>query len=104
MAAAGKKKELAQQGRQQAELVINNSFMDGLVTTMQGKISNGLVMPPDYNMQNAIMSAYLTLKQTVDKDKRPVLEFCNKESIANAVLDMATAGLDVSKAQGYFIP
>ncbi len=72
--------------------------------TMQGKISNGLTMPPDYNMQNAIMSAYLTLKQTVDKDKRPVLEVCNKESIANAVLDMATAGLDVSKAQGYFIP
>lgn len=104
MATAGKKQELAQQGRQQAELVINNSFMDGLVTTMQGKISNGLVMPSDYNMQNAIMSAYLTLKQTVDKDKRPVLEVCNKESIANAVLDMATAGLDVSKAQGYFIP
>lgn len=104
MATAGKKQELAQQGRQQAELVINNSFMDGLVTTMQGKISNGLVMPPDYNMQNAIMSAYLTLKQTVDKDKRPVLEVCNKESIANAVLDMATAGLDVSKSQGYFIP
>lgn len=36
MATAGKKQELAQQGRQQAELVINNSFMDGLVTTMQG--------------------------------------------------------------------
>lgn len=104
MTAAEKKQELAQQGRQQAELVINNSFMDGLVETMQGKISNGLVMPPDYNMQNAVMSAYLMLKQTVDKDKRPVLEVCNRESIANAILDMATAGLDVSKSQGYFIP
>lgn len=101
---AEKKQELAQQGKQQAELVINNAFMDGLVSTMQDKVTNGLVLPADYNISNAMMSAYLVLKQTVDKDKNPVLQTCNKESIANAVLDMATAGLDVSKAQGYFIP
>lgn len=104
MATAEKKQELARQGKQQAELVINNAFMDGLVSTMQDKVSNGLVLPADYNISNAMMSAYLVLKQTVDKDKNPVLQTCNKESIANAVLDMATAGLDVSKAQGYFIP
>lgn len=102
--AAEKKQELAQQGKQQAELVINNAFMDGLVSTMHDKVANGLVLPADYNISNAMMSAYLVLKQTVDKDKNPVLQTCNKESIANAVLDMATAGLDVSKAQGYFIP
>ena len=102
--AAEKKQELAKQGQQQAELVINNSFMDGLVSTMQEKVSNGLVLPKDYNISNAMMTAYLTLKNTVDKDKKPVLQSCNKESIANAVLEMATAGLDVSKAQGYFIP
>lgn len=104
MATAEKKQELAQQGKQQAELVINNAFMDGLVSTMQEKIANGLELPTDYNVSNAMMSAYLVLKQTVDKDKNPVLQSCNRESIANSVLDMATAGLDVSKAQGYFIP
>lgn len=98
------KNEVVEQGKQQAEITINNAFMDGIVSVMNNKVSNGLTLPSDYSMENAVMSAYLTLKSTVDRDKKPVLESCNKESISNSILEMVTSGLDVSKSQGYFIP
>jgi recombination protein RecT len=48
-------------------------------------------------------SAWLILQNTFDKDKRPVLQNCTKDSIANALLDMAVQGLNPAKKQGYFI-
>ena len=62
-----------------------------------------LNLPKDYSVGNAMSSAWLILQNTVDKDKRPVLQTCAKASIANALLDMAILGLNPSKQQGYFI-
>jgi len=62
-----------------------------------------LNLPANYSVGNAITSAWLILQNTVDKDKRPVLTSCTKESVANALLDMAIMGLNPAKKQGYFI-
>lgn len=62
-----------------------------------------LVLPSNYSIENALKSAWLALQETVDKDKRPVLQSCSQASIANALLDMAVQGLNPGKNQCYFI-
>lgn len=67
--------------------------------------NNGQIFFPDnYSPENALKSAYLILSETVDKDKRPVLQACTKESIANCLLNMVIQGLNPAKKQCYFIP
>lgn len=63
-----------------------------------------LVLPKDYSAANALKGAMLYLQEAVDKNKKPVLEVCTRESIANSLLKMVTEGLSVLKSQGYFIP
>ena len=62
-----------------------------------------LILPGNYSVENALKAAWLTLQETVDKDKMPVLQVCSKESIANALLSMAVQGLNPGKDQCYFI-
>ncbi|QEK12610.1 recombinase RecT [Crassaminicella thermophila] len=62
-----------------------------------------LVIPKGYSAENALKSAYLILSETVDKDKKPVLQTCSKASIANALLDMVIQGLSPAKKQCYFV-
>lgn len=97
------KTQLATAGEQQAAIVINNSFIDGLVKQLEKKCKYGLSFPKDYNLSNALMGAYLTLKETKDRNNNPVLESCTATSIANSLMNMATLGLSVQKKQGYFI-
>lgn len=65
--------------------------------------AKALTLPKDYSAENALKSAYLILKETVDREKKPVLEICSKESIANSLLDMVVQGLSPMKKQCYFI-
>jgi recombination protein RecT len=62
-----------------------------------------LHLPANYSPENAMKSAWLMLQSTVDKDKKPVLQSCTKDSIANSLLDMVVQGLNPAKNQGYFI-
>ena len=62
-----------------------------------------LHLPANYSAENAMKSAWLILQNTLDRDKRPVLEVCTKDSIANSLLDMVVQGLNPAKKQGYFI-
>jgi len=67
-------------------------------------ISNGeLYLPKGYSPDNAMKAAWLILQQTVDKDGRPAIEVCTRDSIANALLDMVVQGLNPLKKQNYFI-
>lgn len=59
--------------------------------------------PANYSPENAMKSAWLLLQTTQDKNYKPVLESCSKDSIANALLDMVVQGLNPAKKQGYFI-
>ena len=97
------KTELAEQGKQNAALVVNNAFIDGLSAQLQEKQQYGLSFPTDYNPTNALMGAYLIMKETTDKSGKCILESCSQASIANSLMDMCTLGLNASKKQGYFI-
>lgn len=101
MAAAEKKQEIAQQGQQSASLIVNNSFIDGLAAQLKQKQEYGLTFPADYNPTNALMGAYLILKETTDKNGKCVLETCSQASIANSLMDMVTMGLSMQKKQCY---
>ena len=65
--------------------------------------SGELHFPAFYSPENAMKSAWLILQNTQDRNKRPALEVCTKDSIANALLDMVVQGLNPAKKQGYFI-
>ena len=97
------KNEVAEHGKKNAELVVNNAFIDGLSMQLQEKTKYGLSFPADYNPTNALMGAYLIMKETTDKNGKCILESCSQASIANSLMDMATLGLNASKKQGYFI-
>ena len=62
-----------------------------------------LALPANFAAQNALMSAWLILQETVDRNKVPVLQSCSRPSIVNSLLDMVIQGLNPSKKQCYFI-
>lgn len=97
------KQEVMENAKRGAELIVNNAFIDSLSAQLQEKCKYGMSFPEDYNLANSLMGAYLTLKETTDKNGKPLLETCSQISIANSLMDMATLGLSVQKKQGYFI-
>lgn len=60
--------------------------------------------PNNYSVGNALKSAYLILQEAKTREKKPVLQVCTQDSIANALLDMVVQGLNPTKQQCYFIP
>jgi len=62
-----------------------------------------ITLPKDYSAENALKSAYLILQEATDKNNKPVLESCSKESIANSLLDMVVQGLSPMKKQCAFV-
>lgn len=65
--------------------------------------SGELTLPKDYNVENALKSAYLVLLETENREKKKALEHCTPESVANALLKMVVWGLSPLKKQCYFI-
>lgn len=62
-----------------------------------------LHFPANYSPENAMKSAWLILQNTQDRNKKPALEVCTRDSVANALLDMVVQGLNPVKKQCYFI-
>ena len=95
-----------QQNGQQSGQV--RKFEENAVGTVLSKIEyfqkNGsLQLPNNYSPENAVRSAWLMIQQIQDMNKRPAIEVCTKESIANALLDMVLQGLSPVEKQCYFI-
>jgi recombination protein RecT len=65
--------------------------------------TNDINFPVNYSYSNALKSAWLMLNETVDRDKKPVLQTCTESSIMNVLLDMTIQGLSPAKKQCYFI-
>lgn len=83
----------------------NAKLVDDVALKINTFVEGGeLVLPSSYIASNALKSALLMLQEIKDNNKKPVLESCSKESIANALLDMAVQGLNPLKSQCYFIP
>jgi len=62
-----------------------------------------LRIPKDYNPENALKSAWLILQDIKTKDDKPVLDVCDKNSIAQSLFDMVIQGLSPMKKQCAFI-
>jgi recombination protein RecT len=67
------------------------------------RAEGSLNFPPNYSPHNALQSAWLILQETVDRNKRPVLEVCSRSSVTNALLDTVIQGLSPVKKQAYYI-
>lgn len=96
---AEKKNEVAE--TQAKRELVAKDFTDGMVVKLKEKEKFGLTFPKDYNYTNELMSAMLILQDTVDSNKKPVLQSCTRASIENALLEMATSGLSMQKKQCY---
>lgn len=84
--------------------LIKKSTVDLVTARVQEYMERGEInLPPNYSPVNALKSAWLILQNTVDREKKPVLQTCTKASIANALLDMVIQGLNPAKEQCYFI-
>jgi recombination protein RecT len=84
--------------RQEKDIFVN------VMNKVKGFQTSGeLVFPADYIPENALKSAQLKLYEVQDKNYKPALEVCTKESIANALLSTVVQGLNPDKKQCYYI-
>lgn len=81
--------------------LIAKDFTEGMVVEIKQKEKFGLTFPENYNYTNELMSAMLILQDTVDMNKKPVLQSCSRASIENALINMVTDGLSMRKKQCY---
>lgn len=92
------------------DVAINNKFIDKLATQLEEKKKFGLAFPDNYNVTNALNSAYLILQDMTVKRKegnewveKRALDVCTKQSIASSLMDMAVQALSPMKKQCYFV-
>lgn len=84
--------------------LVKKDTVDVVANKVKQFQENGeLHFPANYSPENAMKSAWLKLQEIKDKNYKPVLESCTKDSIANALLNMVVQGLNPAKNQGYFI-
>lgn len=62
-----------------------------------------LVIPKNYAIGNELKMAFFEIQEVRNKEKRPALEVCTKDSIANALLQMVIEGLSVWRGQCSFV-
>lgn len=80
---------------------VNDKFITGLIQQVKQKQELGLTFPADYNPVNELTGAYLILKETTDRNGKPVLESCTSTSIATALMSMVNKRLSMLKGQCY---
>ena len=93
---------MAEKQQKEALMVVANN----LVTQVENKVNdmintNRIDLPADYSVGNALKSMQLAIVQTENKDHRPALEVCTKESVIQCMLSMVVQGLNPDKKQCY---
>lgn len=84
--------------------IVKRETVDVVAERIRVFQDNGEIhFPENYSPENALKSAWLTIQETKDRNNKPALEVCTKESIANALLSMVIQGLNPDKKQCYFI-
>lgn len=94
---------MSNQNNQVAPPVEKNIVDSTMLKIQELQTSGNIRIPKDYSVENAMKGAFLQLKETVTRDKVPVLQACTPESISLALLKMAVQGLDPLKRQCSFI-
>lgn len=92
---------VAEKKEAESRELVAKDFTEGMVVKIKQKEKFGLTFPKDYNYTNEFMSAMLILQDTVDINKKPVLQSCTRASIENALVEMVTNGLSMQKKQCY---
>ncbi|GAB3062005.1 recombinase RecT [Salinicoccus sesuvii] len=86
------------------QLVEDKNISDTVMNKLHVMQAQGnLDLPENYSAENAIKQAWLKILETQDKDKKRALDVVTKESVAYALQDMVTLGLNPGKNQCYFI-
>ena len=81
------------------------NIADQVLVKIQNLTAAGMLnLPKEYSAENALKGAFIILQETKDKNGKPALEVCTKESIALALYGMVVKGLNPIKKQCYFIP
>ena len=76
---------------------------DQVIARVESLTKVGFTFPKDYNFINAIKASMLVLQELKDKNGKSALEVCTPASVATALFEMTTKGLDASKKTCYFI-
>lgn len=89
-------------------LAMQNQQSRGIIEKVSDRIEamkdeEGLALPANYSVQNALQAASLKLQSVKGRDGRPALTSCTQASVATALLDMVIQGLSPAKNQCYFI-
>ncbi|MFB5483284.1 recombinase RecT [Enterococcus avium] len=88
---------------QNTPVLLQKDITDQVNGKLAALKSEGLHLPSGYASANALKSAFFELQEVQDRNKKPALEVCTKDSIANTLLDMVVQGLSPAKKQCYFI-
>ncbi len=84
--------------------MVGDNVVDEVASRVSDLCQDGqLHLPTGYSPENAMKAAWLTLQGVADKNKKPALEVCTKNSVANSLLDMVIQGLNPGKKQCYFV-
>ncbi|MEH7236782.1 recombinase RecT [Bacillus sp. JJ1562] len=83
--------------------IIQKDITDDVNKSLSRLQNDGLQLPANYNASNALKSAFFKLQEVKDRNGKPALEVCTRESVANSLLDMVVQGLSPAKTQCYFI-
>lgn len=98
---------MAEQNQQQAPktpvALTKADIGTGVINRVGELCNNGFKMPADFSYVNAVKMSILKLNDVKDKSGRPALEVCTKNSIATALFQMCTKGLNAALNQCYFI-
>lgn len=83
---------------------VNKEIVSSILNRVdEMKKHNGLAIPANYSVANALNSAWLILQGIKDRNGKPALQVCTEVSIANALFDMVIQGLSPAKRQCYFL-
>jgi len=61
------------------------------------------VIPDGYAVANGLQSAMLAIQAAKDKNDKPALQVCKKDSIQKALLEVVQNGLYLNKSHGYMV-
>lgn len=90
-----------QNQKERQNALLQKDITDTVLTRLEVLQKEGVVIPPNYNAQNALKSAFFALTNSSNGN---LLEKCTQTSIANSLLDMVIQGLSPAKTQCYFVP
>ena len=94
---------MAEQTKTRQVATTTGDIGDQIIKRISELSNTGLVMPKDFSFATAIKMTMIKLSELKDKNGKPAIEVCTKESIANSLLRMCLRGLNCGLDQAYMV-